>query len=305
MNTDLEDRLRADMERFTRDIHVPAGLPLQAYRHNRKRRRRIRVAVASGAATAVAASAVAIAGVSGVFGPGSAGPATQTHTTAYVVKHVENALAPTSVDNLLDVSRMTFQRGVTQEPVVGGMTGGGTTGGAPSPFTITYMLHWDYQGNQKYSAYGPGGRHVFDEGISIANGSATQTVVIYGDHTWWTATAAVRTGSGAPSCSQNSIQVGVGPGNGWPALIRSQLACGAYTVAGHQVVDGIDAIKLTAGQPPGQLTLLVDPTTYLPLQISIGPLRISFQWLPPTPGNLAQLKVSVPVGFQQVTPPTR
>jgi hypothetical protein len=130
-------------------------------------------------------------------------------------------------------------------------------------------------------------------------------VVIYGDHTWWTATAAARTGSGAPSCTQNSIQVGVGPGNGWPALIRSQLACGVYTVAGDQVVDGIDAIKMTAGQPPGQLTLLVDPATYLPLQISIGALRISFQWLPATSANLAQLKVPVPAGFQQVAPPTR
>jgi hypothetical protein len=48
MNTELEDRLHADMERFTRDIRVPAGLPLQAYRHHRKRRRTLRVAVASG-----------------------------------------------------------------------------------------------------------------------------------------------------------------------------------------------------------------------------------------------------------------
>jgi hypothetical protein len=304
MNTELEDRLRADMERFTRDIRVPAGLRLQAYRHNRQRRRRIRVAVASGAATAVAAGAVAIAGVSGAFGPAPATPATQT--TAYVLRHVENALAPASVDNLIGVSRMLFPPGVTEEPVAGGhLVGGGTTGGATSPWTVTDMVHWDYHGNQKFSAYGPSGQHVFDEGISIANGSATQTVVIYGSHTWWTASAAVRGGSGAPSCTQNSIQLGVGPGNGWPALIRSQLACGVYTVAGRQVVDGIDAVKITAGQGPGQLTLLVDPATYLPIRLKIGPLTISFQWLPPTPAYLAQLRVPVPAGFQQVPPPTQ
>jgi hypothetical protein len=273
-------------------------------RRNRQRRRRIRVAVASGAATAAAAGAVALAGVSGAFGPAPAAPATQT--TAYVLRHVENALTPASVDHLIDVSRMTFPPGVTEEPVSGGrMAGGGTTGGAPSPWTVTSMLHWDYQGNQKFSAYGPSGRHVFDEGISIANGSATQTVVIYGGRTWWTATAAVRGGPGKPGCTQNSIELGVGPGNGWPAFIRSQLACGAYTVAGRQVTGGIDAIEITGQAGPRTLTILVDPTTYLPIQLTLGPLRIGFQWLPVTPAGLAQLKVPVPAGFRQVRPPTQ
>jgi len=303
MNTSFEDRLHSDMDQFTRDLRAPAGLASQARRHNRKRRKTLRIAVASGAAAVVAAGAVAIAGAAGAFGSAPAAPAAQT--TAYVLRHVENALAPASVGNLIDLTRTAYPPGLTQEPVVGGMAGGGTTGGVPSPWTVTSMLHWDYQGNQKFSAYGPSGQHVYDEEISLANGSATQTVVIYGDHTWWTATAAVRSGSGAPSCAQNSIQVGVGPGNGWPALIRSQLACGVYTVAGRQLVDGIDAVKITAGQGPGQLTLLVDPATYLPIQLEIGPLRISFQWLPATPANLAQLKVSVPAGFRQVPPAAR
>jgi hypothetical protein len=70
-------------------------------------------------------------------------------------------------------------------------------------------------------------------------------------------------------------------------------------------VDGIDAIKITgqAGRPT--LVLLVDPATYLPIQLDIGPLRISFRWLPATPANLAQLKVSVPPGFRQVPPPAQ
>ena len=48
-----------------------------------------------------------------------------------------------------------------------------------------------------------------------------------------------------------------------------------------------------------------DPATYLPIQLNIGPLRISFQWLPATPANLARLKVPVPADFQQVPPPAQ
>jgi hypothetical protein len=188
------------------------------------------------------------------------------------------------------------------EPAVGGLNGGNTTGGASSPWSVAYLLHWDYHGSQKYAAYGPGGQHVFDVGISVRNGSATQTAVIYRDRTWWTATSPVGA-HGSSGCTQGSIELSNGPGNGWPAFIRSQLSCGAYTVAGRQVVDGIDAIKIT--RSAGRLTLFVDPATYLPIQLDVGPLRISFQWLPATPASLAQLKVPVPVGFQQVPPPTQ
>jgi hypothetical protein len=297
MNTDIEDRLRTDMERFTRDVRVPPGLALRACRHNRKRRKTLRVAVASGAATAVAASAVAIAGVAGAFGSAPTAPATQT--TAYVLRRVDNALAPASVRDLIDVSRMVFPPGVTEEPVIGGANGGNTTGGASSPWSVAYILNWDYQGSQRYAAYSPSGQHVFDEAISIVSGSATQTTVIYGSHTWWTAAVPARQPASL-GCTQGSVELSNGPGNGWPAFIQSQLSCGAYSVAGRQVVDGIDAIKITG--LAGRLTLFVNPATYLPIQLDMGPFGISFKWLPATPANLAQLKVSVPAGYQQVPP---
>ncbi len=296
MNANFEDRLRSDMRRFTRDVRVPPGLARQACRHNRKRRKTLRVAVASGATAAVAAGAVAIAGASGAFGS-SAPTSRPIQTTAFVLRHVENALAPSSVGSLIDFSRTVFPPGTPQEPVVGGLNGG-STNGASSPWIVAHMLHWDYQGSQRYSAYSPSGQHVFDMGMSIGNGSATQTTVIYGKRTWWTATVAVGV-PGSPGCTQSSIELG----NGWPAFIRSQLACGAYTVAGDQVVDGIDAIKITGSA--GRLTLFVDQATYLPIQLDMGPLRISVRWLPATPANLAHLKVSVPAGFRQVPPPTQ
>jgi hypothetical protein len=305
MSTELTDRLRADMEDFTRDVRVPPGMALRAYRHTRKRRKTLRLAVASGAATAVAASAVAIAWMSGAFSPAGAPATKTTPTTAYVVSRVENALAPASIDNLIDSSRLSFPPGTRFGPSFGGLGNPGTAGGAGSQWNVTTVLHWQYQGLQKYSAYSPGGQHVFDVGISLANGSATATAVIYRGHTWWTTTEPPSKPA-SPGCAPNgTIQLRNGPGNGWPAFIRSQLACGSYTVAGRQEVDGIDAIKITAGQQPAQLTIFVDPATYLPVQLSIGPLRMSFQWLDATPANLALLKVAVPAGFQQVAPPAQ
>lgn len=52
-------------------------------------------------------------------------------------------------------------------------------------------------------------------------------------------------------------------------------------MTGHQVVGGIDAITITGSS--GRLTLLVNPATYLPVQLSIGPLQMHFQWPAPTP----------------------
>ena len=208
---------------------------------------------------------------------------------------MEHALAPASVDNLISLDRIVFPPGVTLQPAVGGLSGGTATGSAGSPWRVASMLISAYRGTEKYSAYSPSGQHVFDVGISIANGSASQTTVIYRTSTWWTATTAASE-PGSPRCAEDSVDLTSGPGNGWPAFIRSQLSCGAYTVVGHQVVDGIDAIKITGR--PGQLTLLVNPATYLPVQLTVGPLQMHFQWLPPTLADLAPLKES-PAGFRR------
>ena len=41
------------------------------------------------------------------------------------------------------------------------------------------------------------------------------------------------------------------------------------------------------------------------LEATFGPLQMHFQWLPPISANLAELKVAVPAGFQQVPPLTQ
>jgi hypothetical protein len=289
MNTDFEDRLLADMERFTRDVRVRPDMATMAYRHLRKHRRKLHLTLA----TTAAASAVAIAAATGTFSPATAPAARNAQTTAYVLRHVTKALAPASVDNLIDVSRWVFPPGTEQRPL---------EGGGSAPWSMGYLLRWDYRGMQKDSAYSPDGQHIFDQ---ATNDSGTQITVLYGSKTWWT--APVTSGgprSASPGCTPPGMVVlSTGPGDGWPAFIETQLSCGDYVVAGHQLVNGINAVKITGrpGWPP--LTVLVDPATYLPIELNMGSLTIDFQWLRPTPANLALLKVAVPAGFQRIAPP--
>jgi hypothetical protein len=308
MNTELEDRLRTDMERFTRDIYLSPGLAQRARRHSRKRRRTLRAA----AAAALAAGAAAGAGVSGAFGSAPAPPA---HTTAYVLQHVDGALAPASVGTLIGFSRTWYTSGTTVEPVAHGVLFGSSLGPA---WGVASMLRWEYRGTMKLSAYGPDGLHVFDLGFSTAKGSVTQTAVIYHDSTWWTVrwTASAVSPVALPRrVVPPNLSFGYEAAAGdllageWAAMIRQGLSLGVFELAGHQVVDGIDAIKLTGahltvakGIEEAGVTLWVDPATYLPVRLDEPGLQTDFRWLHPTQANLALLKESIPAGFQQVLP---
>jgi hypothetical protein len=254
--------------------------------------------MATAAATATAlVGGVAIAGVAGAFGAAPTSP--NAKLTAYVIGRVQRALAPAKVDDMVGSVRTTYPPGTTIGPVPGGLSG---MGGA-SPWSVGYVVVWADQGTgvSKFAGYTSGGQHVFDAEVSRANGAATETAVIYRDSTWWTATVPRPPAPPLADCIRgNAVYLRPGPDGGWPGFIRSQLACGAYTVAGHQVVGGVDTIKLTGGP---WSTLWVDPASYLPVQVNFGPQHMTFQWLSATPAHLAQLNVSVPAGFQQVQPP--
>jgi hypothetical protein len=47
MSTELEQQLRAAMERFTDDVRVPPRLAVKAYRHQQKRRMTTRAVAAA------------------------------------------------------------------------------------------------------------------------------------------------------------------------------------------------------------------------------------------------------------------
>lgn len=295
MTTDLENQLRLDMQRATSDIRVPGGLALKANR-SRKRKTILRAATAAATATALVGG-VAIAGVTGAFGSAPTSP--NAKLTAYVIERVQRALAPAKVDDMVGSVRTTFPPGTTLGPVPGGLSG---MGGA-ARWSVGYEVVWADQGTgtSKFAGYTTGGQLVFAAELTRANGAASETAVIYRDSTWWTATLPIPSPPPWVDCIRgDAVYLRPGPDGGWPGFIRSQLACGAYTVVGHQVIGRVDTIKLTGG--PGS-TLWVDPASYLPVQVNIGPQHMAFRWLPATPANLAHLNVSVPAGFQQVQPP--
>jgi hypothetical protein len=303
MNTDLEDRLRADMARFTQDVRVPPGLMLKACQHGRRRRIRLRVAIAAGTTAVLAASAAAVAGVSGAL---TSAPAPPVQTTAYILKQVDSALAPSNVANMISVTRVVYTPVERFKPTV-------QYAGPPSlnlspVWTVAYSQSWQYQNINKESDYGPNGQRVFD--VILTTGpvvtpasrpTVTQTAVLYNDRTWWTASWL----GIAPAVLARLRNSATGRlfADGWPALIRHDLSTGMYKMAGHQVVDGIDTIKLTTG---GQyaLTLWVNPVTFLPVRFDASGMQTDYQWLAPTAAHLALLNEPIPPGFRQV-PPTQ
>ena len=157
MNTDFEQQLRGAMERFTDDVRVPPGLALKAYRQRQKRRMTGRAATAAGTATVVAGS-LAVAGAAGAFGSARGGPA-QTTYTAYVVRHVEHALAAPRLGHLVEADR-TIVPGRHHPPAVPVRTcwaasalPGPARRGRPG-----YTLRWIYHASLKVSSFTASGQ---------------------------------------------------------------------------------------------------------------------------------------------------
>jgi hypothetical protein len=301
MNTELEQRLRADMEEATRGVRVPPGLAQQAYRHQHKRTTATRAVTATAAAAALIAGSLTVAGVTGAFGHAEGGQ--QVKTTAYVISRVERALSAPGMTSVVAHTRTVYPAGITLQPVPGGLRGSGSPV-AGSRGGGDYESLWASLHSTKLSAFTATGQHLFDERITVRSGSLATTVVNYPGHTWWTAQSArpAVTGPGQARCvPDGGIRLGGGP-SAWPDFIRAQLACGAYTVAGTQAVGGADALKITANS--GRLTLWVNPATYLPVRLETGGLQTGFQWLSPTAANLSMLNMPVPAGFHQVPPPS-
>lgn len=298
MNT-LEQRLRHDMEHATQGVRVPPGLALKAHRHLHKRTMTTR-AVIAGAAAVLMAGTLTVAGATGAFSRPAGGR--QVQTTAYVISRVEHALSAPGMTNVIAYTDTVYPAGITLQAMPGGLNASGGPGGGSTQRGESELL-WASLHTTKLSAFTATGQRVFDERITIRNGSLVTTVVNYTSHTWWT------TQSGRPAARPGSASCMPGGGirlnggrNAWPDFISAQLACGAYTVAGRQAVGGVDALKITASS--GNLTLWVNPTTYLPMQLEAGGLQTDFQWLSPTPAGLAMLNMPVPAGFHRVPPPS-
>ena len=306
MSTDFEQRLRSDMEAVV--VRPRPGMAREAYRRYRDRRRTTRALAATGtAAVAVAGTAFGVTAAAGTTANvPAASPGTPTtgtipaQTTAFVAK-VSGALG-----------------------AAGALTHATTQYITPDGIGRTES-YWAY-GNKYRETQTVWGKLSSDLEDTAVNGKVTQIIVDGQARTW--------ARNEFPGGVQNHVDLCSGPsqvggvmGNQDAAdlqsMIQSGLHCGDLTVAGHQKVDGINAVALTVHfKYASPQTIWVDMKTYLPVlmvanqtdtllpaaQLGAGtgyvPVteeRTQYRFLAPTTANLAQLTVPVPPGFQQVS----
>jgi hypothetical protein len=303
MNTDVEDLLRHGMERATADLRAPAGLLCQAARRRRRRRLVFRsgagaVAVLAAAAVALVAAGVPVASDDVTMQPGFA-PA------AYVVTRVNSALNTAEPD---DIAQMMVT----------------TSGSAAGPLGTMITEEWSYGDQWRSAVHTTGGQLIVDQGVSS---SSVFTLVNHPGRVFarqrggplgygpggqsWPAPGTCWPGTpGGPLLFGPGLLLGMGLSATPPTAtvvkgVRAAIACGTLTVAGHERVNGVEAIKLTSTRNSFIAeTIWVGPGTYLPVRIVVRQRGVQQEaditWLTPTPQNLATLTVPIPAGFREV-----
>jgi hypothetical protein len=192
---------------------------------------------------------------------------------------------------------------------------------------------WDYGTRIRQLDKSASGQPLNDSWVQTGHGRPTLIWVDYQKRSWERFAIAPDVPASRPPLCQapESLVIALTSGltpalSNWQSMIGAGLRCGLFHVAGHQRVEGINAIKLTgrlAGSSRTGITLWVDPHTYLPVQMAgnvqtptgkqngpkatiklkqEGTIWIYFRWLPPTQANLAQLTGTIPRGFHRTKP---
>lgn len=324
MNGEVEELLREGLDRLTEQARVPAGMAGRARAARRRKKIAARAVLACGTAVITAAAVIVTTGV--VTRPGTAG-VTNAHTTAYVIKRVQNALAAANF--------------VIQSRATGSMT-------------VSVHGHRVRSSDGPYSSWTYGNRWRMEEftgtgcGHALPNGSCTNRG---GSERYW-AQGTARIGGRLVSayvtdydhrysvsplghfdvkaCSRTAqLDLG-GPAvamPNWPAFLKAMLACQHATVTGHAriggretiVISGSIDIPLSKGEARAirearvrvRYTLDVDSATYLPVRAygsnetyggaggpSVSAYVTQVRWLPPTKANIAKALVTIPHGYQ-------
>ena len=311
-NQTTEELLLAGMERFTADVTAPSGLAVRAAR--RRRRRRIAAAAAT-AGTVVTAGAV-IAAVA-VAAPVPAGPGgQQAQTAAYVVSRTESALAAAGSQALVESTRVTTSGGLRIEFLNGGTLVIADLGSRGS----TRVAAWVYRQRDKFAAYTSSGQLTSVAGITAVRQRKTTTSVDYQHRTWWRSSwpallpFAQEPKSGCGDLKLAGLDILGLSGGDQAAALRAALSCGDYTMAGTHLVDGVQALELKqvpSAASQSQVTFWVDPATYLPVRGvatfeapgMAGRAQADYRWLAPTSAHVAELDVTIPPGFTEVSAP--
>ena len=142
--------------------------------------------------------------------------------------------------------------------------------------------------------FGASGSPVVDASSVWTNGKFTGVVVDYTTQTWWPTTG--------PILRRQTPQVA--------SAIEQALQDGDLTNVGNAFINGQQTVELSAAGTSngGSYDIWVDPTTYLPVQVtetsSAGTLQTEFEWLPASQPNLALFNPRIPSGFAQLPPPS-
>jgi hypothetical protein len=326
MNCDRGELLREGIDRATTGERLGPGLAGRARQHHHRRALAVRAAAVTGTA-AVAAAAVFAATIGAGGAPRPAGGGLPALTTAYVAGHTEQALATAGRGNLIERVRFAPPRGA-----------GGTEADAEligrkasyrlSSRTISGTTSWSYRGRTRTQGFTSGGQLAIDVGPStVTRPSGPQpplgTIAVDPNARKWFHPLRLPDNfrTGPLTCNQGVdwLAAGILPPAQLSALIRKALSCHLFRAAGRQRVDGINAVRLIAtprlarqihGEArdlgPG-VKLWVNPHTYLPVRLTLGPQggTADFDWLAPTGANLARLRVRVPAGLHEVQLPAR
>jgi len=258
-------------------------------------------AVAAAAAAVVTATAVTWV-TTGVGQPASHGGGIQAYTASYVIGQVRSALA----DN-----DMVMQTTYSFSP------------------RFPSVTQWSYDGRfsmTQSATAGADGHGRLVAGTAVIRGRLVNVVVDDGLREW---SPAPGQGAAPAGCSTRlDVVESDGPVD-WPSYLRQALSCGEFRYSGYAMVDGRDAIKLTASvrgpaswaegphpdrtAPHVNAALYVDPSTFVPMRMiwknsgqsadstpARGTISEDVRLLPPTPANVAKATVSVPARFRKV-----
>jgi hypothetical protein len=328
MNSNIGELLREGIERAAAGERFHASLTGRARQRHHRRTTTVRaVAVTGTAAVAAVAVFAATAGTGGTAQPGGRLPA---QTTAYVVGHTERALAAAERGNLIERVTATPPRMIawTEVTAFGVPTGHNGNVRRLSSLKVVQTTTWSYRGRTRTQGFAPGGRLAIDLGPSTATrpgGPQPPARIIAIDPNagkWYHPLHSLRGFRPGPlTCTNQGVDWLAADGGGetpaqLTALISKALSCHLFRADGHQIVDGVDALRLAAtprllrplrgeaGDIGRGVTLWVNAKSFLPVRLALSPAeRADFGWLKPTAANLATLRVSVPAGLHEVRLP--
>jgi hypothetical protein len=302
MSIDLESELRAQMAQAP--IRPRPDVVREAFRRSRRRQRASRAALAAGAA--VVAGVAATVTISGRGQPHQQG----IETTAYVVSHVNSALAAVDDDMMQIHGEVSFAYQGKQNTL--------------------RVDTWSYR-NQSHDLWFFNGveSNVSHSCKAINSRPVWQDTSVSLDYRRRVATKATAVSPGPVttthcSAGHGGANLGVVPVPGEmrssaaeAAVMHALLLSGSLRVSFHQHYQGTEAIKIVSHESlrgltpkPNEVTqvIWVNEATFLPIAVttlggtaSQGTATIRYAWLPPTKANLANLTVAIPSGFTVVT----